>query len=194
MRRVVLDAYARAAKEPDGAAYNTRADIEFTAEVCAIAVAEGANVVNIPDTVGYTTPAEYAEYFRRLYELVPELAGVEVSVHGHDDLGLAVSNSYAGLLAGAIQRQQADQRHELMIRELRHRSGNLFAQLLALFSQTSRTARSVPDLVTKYQARVLALANAHRLITEGGWQSTSLKDLLRVLLAPRSAWIGRPRS
>ena len=42
----------------------TRADIEFTAEVCAIAVEEGATVVNIPDTVGYTTPEEYAEYFR----------------------------------------------------------------------------------------------------------------------------------
>jgi two-component sensor histidine kinase len=90
----------------------------------------------------------------------------------------------ANLIAGAIQRRQADQRHELMIRELRHRSGNLFAQLLALFSQTARTSRSVADLTAKYEARVLALANAHRLITEGGWQSTSLTDLLRVLLAP----------
>src|SRR3954453_21174582 len=90
----------------------------------------------------------------------------------------------ANLIAGAIQRRQADQRHELMIRELRHRSGNLFAQLLALFSQTARNSRSVADLTTKYEARVLALANAHRLITEGGWQSTSLKELLRVLLAP----------
>src|SRR3954467_4034113 len=77
-----------------------RADIEFTAEVCSIAVAEGANVINIADTVGYTTPEEYADYFRRLYELVPGLAAVEVSVHCHDDLGLAVSNSYTGVLAG----------------------------------------------------------------------------------------------
>ena len=90
----------------------------------------------------------------------------------------------ANLIAGAIHRRQADQRHELMIRELRHRSGNLFAQLLALFSQTARNSRSVADLTAKYEARVLALANAHRLITEGGWQSTSLGDLLRVLLAP----------
>src|SRR5215212_10285847 len=50
----------------------TRADVDFTAEVCAIAVAEGATVVNIPDTVGYTTPAEYQAYLARLYELVPE--------------------------------------------------------------------------------------------------------------------------
>jgi 2-isopropylmalate synthase len=51
----------------------TRADIEFTAEVCAIAIEEGATTINIPDTVGYTMPAEYTEYLRRLYELVPAL-------------------------------------------------------------------------------------------------------------------------
>ena len=97
---------------------------------------------------------------------------------------VAFLSAIANMIAGAIQRQQSDQRHELMIRELRHRSGNLFAQLLALFSQTARTSRSVPDLMTKYQARVLALANAHRLITEGGWRATSLTDLLRLLLTP----------
>src|SRR5215204_1494566 len=63
----------------------TRADVEFTAEVCAIAVAEGATVINIPDTVGYTTPEEYTRYFARLYELVPGLGDVRVSVHCHDD-------------------------------------------------------------------------------------------------------------
>jgi len=101
---------------------------------------------------------------------------------GEHDVSFLVAT--ANVIAGAIQRRQSDQRHELMIRELRHRSGNLFAQLLALFSQTARNSRSVADLTTKYEARVLALANAHRLITEGGWQSTSLKELLRVLLAP----------
>src|SRR3954466_12250649 len=81
----------------------TRADLEFTAEVCSIAVAEGANVINIADTVGYTTPAEYQQYLARMYELVPELANVRVSVHCHDALGMAVANSYAGVLAGARQ-------------------------------------------------------------------------------------------
>jgi two-component sensor histidine kinase len=93
-------------------------------------------------------------------------------------------SAIANVIAGAIQRRQLDQRQELMIRELRHRSGNLFSQLLALFSQTAKTSRNVPDLVTKYEARVLALANAHRLITEGGWKATSLTDLLRALLGP----------
>jgi two-component sensor histidine kinase len=88
------------------------------------------------------------------------------------------------LLAGAIQRGQLEQRHELMIRDMRHRSGNLFSQLLALFSQTARTSKGIPDLTGKYQARVLAMANAHRLITEGGWKSIPIMELLYVILGP----------
>jgi PAS domain S-box-containing protein len=88
------------------------------------------------------------------------------------------------LVAGAIQRRQLEERHELMIRELRHRSGNLFSQLLALFSQTAKNSKTMAELMGKYQARVLALANAHRLITEAGWKSTPLEELLRVLLGP----------
>ncbi len=90
----------------------------------------------------------------------------------------------ANLLTGAIQRRQLEQRHELMIRDMRHRTGNLFSQLLALFSQTARTSKSIPDLTSKYQARVLAMANAHRLITEGGWQSIPILELLHVVLGP----------
>jgi two-component sensor histidine kinase len=100
------------------------------------------------------------------------------------DYDVSFVAAVANVVAGAIQRRQLDQRHELMIRELRHRSGNLFSQLLALFSQTAKNSSSMEDLVTKYEARVLALANAHRLITEGGWKSTSLHELLNSLLAP----------
>jgi 2-isopropylmalate synthase len=103
----------------------TRADLEFTAEVCAIAVEEGATVVNIPDTVGYTTPEEYADYFRRLYELVPGLREVELSVHCHDDLGLAVANSYAGLLAGARQ-------VECAVNGIGERAGNCSLEEIAM--------------------------------------------------------------
>jgi 2-isopropylmalate synthase len=81
----------------------TRADLDFTAEVCAIAIEEGATVINIPDTVGYTIPEEYAAFLRGLYERIPGLADVIVSTHCHDDLGLAVANSYAGVQAGARQ-------------------------------------------------------------------------------------------
>ena len=90
----------------------------------------------------------------------------------------------ANLLAGAIARRQLEQRHELMIRDMRHRSGNLFSQLLALFSQTARNSKSIADLSNKYRARVLALANAERLVTESGGRSIPLTDLLNVLLGP----------
>jgi 2-isopropylmalate synthase len=81
----------------------TRSDVEFTAEVLQIAIDEGATTINIPDTVGYTMPHEYTAFLARLYELVPDLRDVVLSVHCHDDLGLAVANSIAGLLAGARQ-------------------------------------------------------------------------------------------
>ncbi len=81
----------------------TRADIAFTAEVCQIAIDEGATTINIPDTVGYTMPAEYTAYLEELYALTPGLKDVVLSVHCHDDLGLAVANSFAGVLAGARQ-------------------------------------------------------------------------------------------
>jgi 2-isopropylmalate synthase len=81
----------------------TRADVGFTAEVLQIALDEGATTINVPDTVGYATPQEYAAFLGRLYELVPGLHDVVLSVHCHDDLGLAVANSLAGVQAGARQ-------------------------------------------------------------------------------------------
>ena len=81
----------------------TRSDVEFTAEVLQIAIDEGATTINIPDTVGYTMPHEYSAFLGRLYELVPGMRDVVLSVHCHDDLGLAVANSIAGVLAGARQ-------------------------------------------------------------------------------------------
>ncbi len=114
----------------------TRADIEFTAEVCAIAVAEGATVINVPDTVGYTTPEEYAEYWRRLYELVPGLDAVETSVHCHDDLGLAVANSYAGVLAGARQ-------VECAVNGIGERAGNCSLEEIAMLIRVREDAHGL---------------------------------------------------
>ncbi|HKT84412.1 MAG TPA: 2-isopropylmalate synthase [Solirubrobacterales bacterium] len=124
----------------------TRADIEFTAEVCAIAVEEGASVINVPDTVGYTTPEEYAEYWRRLYELVPGLDEVETSVHCHDDLGLAVANSYAGLLAGARQ-------VECAVNGIGERAGNCSLEEIAMLVRVREDAHG---LTTGIETRELA--------------------------------------
>src|SRR3954466_293533 len=81
----------------------SRSDVEFMAEVIQIAIDEGATTINVPDTVGYTMPHEYEAMFEELYRLVPDLRTVVLSVHCHDDLGLAVANSLAGVTAGARQ-------------------------------------------------------------------------------------------
>jgi 2-isopropylmalate synthase len=107
----------------------TRADVEFTAEVCAIAVEEGATTINIPDTVGYTMPHEFTAYLQRLYELAPALHDVVVSVHCHDDLGMAVANSFAGVLAGARQ-------VECAINGIGERAGNASLEEIAMLLHT----------------------------------------------------------
>src|SRR5881227_783521 len=109
----------------------TRADLEFTAEVCAIAIEEGAGVINIPDTVGYTMPQEFDAYLRRLYELVPALRDVTLSVHCHDDLGLAVANSFAGVMAGARQ-------VECAVNGIGERAGNASLEEIIMLLHTRR--------------------------------------------------------
>ncbi len=81
----------------------TRTDLDFLCRVVLVAIAEGATTINLPDTVGYTTPAEYAELFRAVRDRVPEAEKVVLSAHCHDDLGLAVANSLAAIDAGAGQ-------------------------------------------------------------------------------------------
>src|SRR5215204_868938 len=107
----------------------TRADVEFTAEVLQIALDEGATTINIPDTVGYATPDEYAGFLTRLYELVPGLHDVVLSVHCHDDLGLAVANSLAGVQAGARQ-------VECAINGIGERAGNASLEEIVMLLHT----------------------------------------------------------
>jgi 2-isopropylmalate synthase len=107
----------------------TRADAEFTARVVQIALDEGAVTINIPDTVGYTMPHEYEAFLARLYELVPDLRGVALSVHCHDDLGLAVANSFAGVRAGARQ-------VECSINGIGERAGNASLEEIAMLLHT----------------------------------------------------------
>ena len=81
----------------------TRSDPEFVARVCSVAVRAGATVINLPDTVGYALPYEYAAFVAEIRRRCPELRDVTLSVHCHDDLGLAVANTLAGVQAGATQ-------------------------------------------------------------------------------------------
>jgi 2-isopropylmalate synthase len=82
---------------------SARTELEFLAEVVERAIEAGATTVNIPDTVGYALPSTYADTIRYLKKHVRGIDGVVVSVHCHNDLGLAVANSLAGVMAGARQ-------------------------------------------------------------------------------------------
>jgi len=81
----------------------TRSDWDFLAQVVEAAIAAGATTVNIPDTVGYTIPQEYGRLIRFLKEKVPNIDKTVLSVHCHNDLGLAVANSLAAIEAGVRQ-------------------------------------------------------------------------------------------
>jgi len=81
----------------------TRSDRDYLVEVFSAAVTAGASTLNVPDTVGYTTPAEYAALIKYLKERVQGAENVIFSVHCHNDLGLAVANSLAAIRNGARQ-------------------------------------------------------------------------------------------
>jgi 2-isopropylmalate synthase len=107
----------------------SRSDVEFMAEVIQIALDEGASTINVPDTVGYALPGEYKAMFEALYRLVPDLRSAVVSVHCHDDLGIAVANSLAGVEAGARQ-------VECAINGIGERAGNASLEEIAMLLHT----------------------------------------------------------
>ncbi len=94
-----------------------RSDPQFLYEVLGRAIQAGATTLNIPDTVGYTTPDEFGGLIRGIRENVPGIGGVIISVHCHNDLGLATANALAGILAGARQA-------EVTINGIGERAGN----------------------------------------------------------------------
>jgi 2-isopropylmalate synthase len=111
----------------------SRSDVSYMAEVIQIALDEGATTINVPDTVGYTMPEEYAAMFTELYRLVPGLRDVVVSVHCHDDLGLAVANSLSGVQAGARQ-------VECAVNGIGERAGNASLEEIVMLLHTRAPA------------------------------------------------------
>ncbi|MEJ5184653.1 MAG: 2-isopropylmalate synthase, partial [Rectinemataceae bacterium] len=95
----------------------SRSDPEFLCQVFTAAVRAGATVINIPDTVGYTYPAEFSALVSLIASRIKDIGPVQISVHCHNDLGLAVANSLAAIQAGADQ-------VECTINGLGERAGN----------------------------------------------------------------------
>ena len=110
----------------------TRSDRDFLVKVTKEAIKAGATVINIPDTVGYTTPEEMYAIIRYIMENVPEIEKVDLAVHCHNDLGMAVANSLAGVKAGATQ-------IECTVNGLGERAGNAALEEVVMALKTRKS-------------------------------------------------------
>ena len=119
----------------------TRSDLEFLYKIVDIAIKNGATVINLPDTVGYTTPAEMQNLIASVIANVPDSDKVEFSVHCHNDLGMAVANSLGGVLGGARQ-------IECTINGLGERAGNTSLEEVVMAMHTR------PDIFTDTFTRI----------------------------------------
>lgn len=109
----------------------SRSDVEFLCRLFSAAIKAGATVINIPDTVGYTTPGEFGQLIKTVIEKVPEIDKVKVSVHCHDDLGMAVANSLEAVIYGATQ-------VECAVNGLGERAGNAALEEIVMALDTRK--------------------------------------------------------
>ena len=132
-----------------------RTDPEYLLDVLAAVVECGATTLNIPDTVGFTTPWEYENTIRRVVALAAQHPGVVVSTHCHDDLGLAVANTLAGIRAGARQ-------VEVTLNGIGERAGNASLEEVVMALQTR------PELFDGAHTRIdsTQLTRASRLLQQ----------------------------
>lgn len=112
----------------------SRTEDDFLCKCVEVAINAGARTINVPDTVGYALPEEYASMIRMLFERVPNIDKAIISTHCHNDLGLAVANSLAGIKAGARQ-------VECTINGIGERAGN------AAMEEIVMAMRTRPDLL-----------------------------------------------
>src|ERR1700733_7073440 len=127
----------------------TRTEPDFLCRCVELAIRSGATTINIPDTVGYTTPQEYVDLIRLLRERVPGADNVVFSTHCHNDLGLAVANSLAGVIGGARQ-------VECTINGMGERAGNAALEEIVMALKVRRDAM---PFHTGIDTRMLARAS-----------------------------------
>ncbi len=118
----------------------TRSNFEFLAAVCQAAIEAGATTINIPDTVGYAIPSEFGELIRNLRQKVKGIEKVTLSVHCHNDLGLAVANSIAAIQNGARQ-------VECTINGIGERAGNASLEEVVMTLRTRKDLLRFPTRV-----------------------------------------------
>jgi 2-isopropylmalate synthase len=165
----------------------TRSDPAFVAEVVREALRAGATTINLPDTVGYALPNELAAFLHEVRRLCPELERATLSVHCHDDLGLAVANSLAGVAAGATQvectinglgERAGNAALEEIVVALKIRSDSFEVETGVDRTQIARTSRLVSELTGYVVQPNKAVVGANAFAHEAGiHQDGLLKDL-----------------
>ena len=165
----------------------TRSDPAFVATVCRAAVEAGATTINLPDTVGYMLPAEYAAFFREVRAQCPELEDVVLSAHCHNDLGLAVANSLAALDAGVEQlectingigERAGNASLEEIVMAMRVRGDALEAHTDVDLSQIGPASRLIERLTSYPVPPNKAIVGANAFAHEAGiHQDGQLKDV-----------------
>ncbi len=126
-----------------------RSDVDFLCRIFEAAIGAGARTINVPDTVGYSTPELWSELFRQLLTRIPNAGKAVWSTHCHDDLGMAVANSLAALLAGARQ-------VECTINGLGERAGNASLEEVVM---AVRTRADVFKLASRIDATQIVPAS-----------------------------------
>jgi 2-isopropylmalate synthase len=164
----------------------TRSELDFLALVCSEAVRAGATTVNLPDTVGNALPEEHGAFIRRIQELCPELRSVTVSVHCHNDLGLAVANTLTGIAAGASQvectvngigERAGNAALEEIVMALRVRGDQLRAETGIRIGEIGASSALVSRLTGYVVQRNKAIVGANAFAHEAGiHQDGMLKD------------------
>lgn len=144
-----------------------RADLAFLAQMVEAVIAAGADVVNIPDTTGYCLPHLYGKRIAYLYENVKNIHKATISVHCHNDLGLATANTISGLMNGARQA-------EVTINGIGERAGNTSLEEVAMIIEVHKDL----GLHTNLKAEKLYAL------------STLVSDLMRMPVQPNKAIVG----
>ena len=146
----------------------TRSDLDYLCRVVEEVIKSGATIINLPDTVGYTTPTEFGAFISHIMNNVPNIDKAQISVHCHNDLGLAVANTLAGLEAGASQA-------ECTICGIGERAGNAAVEEVVM---AMRTRADVYDFSCNLDTT--QLFNTSRL----------LSTITTVPIAPNKAIVG----
>ncbi|MDD3965517.1 MAG: 2-isopropylmalate synthase [Candidatus Marinimicrobia bacterium] len=179
-----------------------RTSLEYMCDVVRAVIEAGATTINIPDTVGYTEPEEFGKRIHTLFEKVPEVRNVVVSVHCHNDLGNAVANSLAAVKAGATQieccingigERAGNASLEEIVMNLKTRSDYFGVETGIITRELYKTSRLVSRLTGLEIARNKAIVGQNAFAHEAGIHQHGVlqsKATYEIMSAEDVGWSG----